>query len=184
MKLQDWGVSYDELEPYYDKFEYLCGVSGKAGNLRGQKIEGGNVFEGPRQREYPNPPMIQTHAGALFDKAAKSLGYHPFPGPSANMSQPYINPDGVAFGACHYCGYCERFGCEVNAKASAHFTVIPLAAQKNNVEMRTNARVMKVNLDAAKKRAESVTYIDAAGREFEQPGELVVLAPMHSATCI
>jgi hypothetical protein len=26
----------------------------------------------------------------------------------------------------------------VNAKASAHFTVIPLAAQKNNVEMRTN----------------------------------------------
>ena len=91
------------------------------------------------------------------------------------MSQPYVNPDGVAFGACHYCGYCERFGCEVNAKASAHFTVIPLAAQKKNVEMRTNARVMKVNLDAAKKRAESVTYIDAAGREFEQPGDLVVL---------
>jgi gluconate 2-dehydrogenase alpha chain len=175
MQLQDWGVSYDELEHYYDKFEYLCGVSGKAGNLRGQKIEGGNVFEGPRQREYPNPPMIQTHAGALFDKAAKSLGYHPFPGPSANMSQPYVNPDGVAFGACHYCGYCERFGCEVNAKASAHFTVIPLAAQKNNVEMRTNARVMKVNLDTAKTRAESVTYIDAAGREFEQPGDLVVL---------
>jgi len=63
----------------------------------------------------------------------------------------------------------------VNAKASAHFTVIPLAAQKNNVEMRTNARVMKVNLDTAKTRAESVTYIDAAGREFEQPGNLVVL---------
>ena len=58
MQLQDWGVSYNELEPYYDTFEYLCGVSGKAGNLRGQKIEGGNVFEGPRQRDYPNPPMI------------------------------------------------------------------------------------------------------------------------------
>src|SRR5437879_2520199 len=105
MQLQDWGVSYDELEPYYDKFEYLCGVSGKAGNLRGQKIDGGNVFEGPRQREYPNPPMIRSHAGALFEKAANSLGYHPFPGPSANASQPYVNPDGVAFGACHYCGY-------------------------------------------------------------------------------
>jgi gluconate 2-dehydrogenase alpha chain len=34
MQLQDWGVSYDELEPYYDKFEYLCGIAGKAGNLR------------------------------------------------------------------------------------------------------------------------------------------------------
>ena len=176
MQLQDWGVSYHELEPCYDKFEYLCGVSGKAGNLRGQKIDGGNVFEGPRQRNYPNPPMLQTHAGALFEKAAKSLGYHPFPGPSANMSQAYINPDGVAFGACHYCGYCERFGCEANAKASAHFTVIPLAASKSNVEIRTNARVMKVNLDPAKARAESVTYIDAGGREFEQPAGTVVLS--------
>jgi gluconate 2-dehydrogenase alpha chain len=176
MNLQDWGVSYDELEPYYEKFEFLCGISGKAGNLRGEKIAGGNVFEGPRQREYPNPPMIQTQAGALFEKAAKSLGYHPFPQPSANASQPYVNPDGVAYGACHYCGYCERFGCEVNAKASPHFTVIPLAAKKSNVEMRTNARVLKVNLDAAKNRAESVTYIDASGREFEQPGGIVILA--------
>ena len=176
MNLQDWGISYDELEPYYDKFEFLCGISGKAGNLRGEKIAGGNVFEGPRQREYPNPPMIQTHAGALFEKASKSLGYHPFPQPSANASQPYVNPDGVAYGACHYCGYCERFGCEVNAKASPHFTVIPLAAKKSNVEMRTNARVLKVNLDATKKYAESVTYIDASGREFEQPGGMVILA--------
>src|SRR6266446_7280046 len=85
MNLQDWGVPYDELEPYYDKFEFLCGISGKAGNLRGEKIAGGNVFEGSRQREYPNPPMIQTQAGALFEKAAKSLGYHPFPQPSANV---------------------------------------------------------------------------------------------------
>ena len=120
--------------------------------------------------------MIQTQAGALFEKAAKSLGYHPFPQPSANASQPYVNPDGVAYGACHYCGYCERFGCEVNAKASPHFTVIPLAAKKSNFEMRTNARVLKVNLDAARKRAESVTYIDASGREFEQPADLVILA--------
>src|SRR5262249_60448201 len=41
---------------------------------------------------------------------------------------------------------------------------------------RTNARVLKVNLDAAKNRAESVTYIDASGREFEQPGGIVILA--------
>jgi gluconate 2-dehydrogenase alpha chain len=176
MNLQDWGLTYDELEPYYDKFEYLCGVSGKAGNLRGQKIDGGNVFEGPRQREFPNPPMIQSHALQLFDKATRALGYHPFPGPSANASQPYVNPDGVAFGQCHYCGFCERFGCEVNAKASPHFTVIPLAAQRKNVEIRTNARVMKVNLDGAKKRADGVTYLDARGREFEQPAELVILA--------
>jgi gluconate 2-dehydrogenase alpha chain len=176
MNLQDWGVTYDDLEPYYDKFEYLCGVSCKAGNLRGVKIDGGNVFEGPRQREFPNPPLIRSHAGELFDKATRRLGYHPFPGPAANASQSYINPDGVAFGQCHYCGYCDRFGCEANAKASAHFTVIPLAAAKKNVDIRTDARVLRVNLDGARKRAQSVTYLDAAGRELEQPAELVILA--------
>src|SRR6266853_2026907 len=73
MQLQDWGVSYDELEPYYDKFEYLCGISGKSGNLRGQKIDGGNVFEGRRQNEYPNKPLALTVAGSLMQKAAKDL---------------------------------------------------------------------------------------------------------------
>ena len=29
MPLQDWGVTYDELEPYFDKFEYVAGISGK-----------------------------------------------------------------------------------------------------------------------------------------------------------
>src|SRR3984957_8301266 len=36
---QDWGVTYDELEPHYWYAEQLMGVSGKAGNLRGQLIE-------------------------------------------------------------------------------------------------------------------------------------------------
>ena len=36
MTIQDWGVTYDELEPHYDAFEYLSGTSGTAGNLRGQ----------------------------------------------------------------------------------------------------------------------------------------------------
>src|SRR5215467_13613869 len=56
MTIADFPLAYAELEPYYDKFEKLCGISGKAGNLRGQKIDGGNVFEGPRQYEYPNKP--------------------------------------------------------------------------------------------------------------------------------
>ena len=48
MTIQDWGISYDELEPSYDKFEYLCGTSGKAGNIKGQIQAGGNPFEGSR----------------------------------------------------------------------------------------------------------------------------------------
>src|SRR6202040_1826171 len=37
MTIQDWPLSYDEIEPFYDRFEKLCGTSGKAGNLKGVK---------------------------------------------------------------------------------------------------------------------------------------------------
>ena len=59
MTIQDWGITYAELEPYYDKFEYTAAVSGKAGNMRGQIQPGGNPFEAPRARDYPLPPL--TH---------------------------------------------------------------------------------------------------------------------------
>jgi gluconate 2-dehydrogenase alpha chain len=70
--LVDWPVSYAELEPYYDKAEYDLGVSGKAGNLQGKKIEGGNVFEAPRHREYPLPPLIVDQSGLLRGRHQKA----------------------------------------------------------------------------------------------------------------
>ena len=176
MNLQDWPIGYDDLEHYYDKFEKVCGTSGKAGNLQGKKIDGGNIFEAPRASEFPNPPLTQSHNMVLFEKAARNLGYHPFPTPASNASRPYVNPDGIALGQCHYCGFCTAYGCEANAKASPHFTVIPLAYKNPNFEARTNSYVMKVNLDSRGKRAVSVTYLDAGGREFEQPADLVILA--------
>src|SRR4029077_13221034 len=79
MTIQDFGVTYAEMEPFYDKFEKLCGISGKAGNLRGQKIAGGNVFEGPRSNPYPNKPLARINAASLFEISSLKLGYHPFP---------------------------------------------------------------------------------------------------------
>ena len=61
------------------------GTSGKAGNLNGKKIEGGNIFEGPRSHEFPNPPHTMPYIPLLFAKAAKELGYHPFPMPSVDL---------------------------------------------------------------------------------------------------
>ena len=176
MNLQDWGVSYAELEPYYDRFEYVAGVSGKAGNLQGEPQPGGNVFEGPRSREYPLPPLERSYSNELFEGAASRLGYHPFPRPSANASRPYTNPDGSRLGACQYCGHCERFGCEANAKGSPHVTVIPLALERTNVELRTHAWVTRVDLDSTGTRAVGVTYVDlTSGDEVTQPAALVAL---------
>ena len=175
MTIQDWGVSYDELEPYYDRYEYLCGISGKAGNLRGQIQPGGNPFEGPRQREYPNPPMAMTLPPTLFAQAAASLGHKPFPQPAANMSRAYTNPLGVQLGPCTYCGFCEKFGCGNYSKSSAQTTILPVLMRKPNFTLRTESEAISINLDASGKRAASVTYVDAAGRQYEQPAAIVLL---------
>src|SRR5438874_1423039 len=83
MTIQDWPVSYDELEPFYDRFDKLCGVSGQAGNLRGNIVAGGNPFEGARSDDYPNKSIKAGVGPEMFGSAAKSLGYHPFPLPVA-----------------------------------------------------------------------------------------------------
>jgi gluconate 2-dehydrogenase alpha chain len=176
MTIQDWGITYAELEPYYDKFEYTAGVSGKAGNLRGSIQQGGNPFESPRARDYPLPPLTPILASEMFTEAAKNNGYHPFPRPSANTSRAYTNPDGSKFGACQYCGYCQRFGCEANAKGSPHITVIPIAMRNPNFELRTNSWVTKVLKDSSGKRVTGVLYTNILnGEEFEQPASMVLL---------
>ena len=101
MTIQDWGVTYDDLEPHYDAFEYLCGTCGTAGNLRGKIQDGGNPFEGPRSRPYPNPAQKQGFGHTLFAKAARELGYKPFPQPSGNMSQGLRQSARRAHGAVH-----------------------------------------------------------------------------------
>jgi gluconate 2-dehydrogenase alpha chain len=175
MTVQDWGVTYADLEPHYDRFDYLCGISGQAGNLRGQIQPGGNPFEGPRQRDYPNPPMEMTYPPMLFKEAAASLGHKPFPHPSANMSRAYTNPLGVQLGPCTYCGFCEKFGCGNYSKASAQTTILPVLMRKPNFTLRTESEAIRINLDSSGKRAVSVTYVDAAGNELEQPATLVLL---------
>ena len=140
MTIQDWGVTYDDLEPHYDPFEYLCGTSGQAGNLKGQILDGGNPFEGPRSRPYPNPAQAQNFSHALFGKAARELGYKPFPQPSGNMSQPYTNPLGVRLGPCTYCGFCEWFGCGNYSKASPQTTILPVLLRKSNFSYRANSK--------------------------------------------
>lgn len=176
MTIQDWGITYDELEPYYEKFERIAAVSGKAGNLRGEIQPGGNPFEAPRQNEYALPPLDPLLSNIMFNQAAENLGYHPFPRPSANASVPYTNPDGVQYGACQYCGYCQRFGCEANAKGSPHLAVIPFALQNPNFELRTHAWVAKVLKDSDGTRVTGVLYTDLrTGEEYEQPADMVFL---------
>jgi gluconate 2-dehydrogenase alpha chain len=172
---QDWGITYADLEPHYDRFEYLCGISGKAGHLNGKKIAGGNVFEGSRKREYPNPPLKHSYSQEMFRKAMSDAGLHPFIAPSANTSQAYKNTEGVQMGACAYCGFCERFSCEMSAKGSLQTTLLPILLKEPKFELRTNSHVLKINVDSTGKKATGVTYLDPSGNEVVQPADMVFL---------
>lgn len=177
LTIQDWGLTYQDLEPHYDRFDYLCGIGGYAGNIKGEIRPGGNPFESPRSRDYPNPPTKPAYLGVLFAKAAMELGYSPYQVPSANMTAPYTNPEGLRLESCMVCGYCERFGCEHYAKASPQTTLLPAVLQQGNFELRTGAHVTRVELTPDKKHATGVTYVDTAtGEEVSQPADLVVLS--------
>jgi gluconate 2-dehydrogenase alpha chain len=174
-RIQDWPITYDDLEPFYDRYEYDVGVSGKAGNIQGERIEGGNVFEGPRQREFPLPPLPMSIAGNMFADATRELGYHPFPQPAGITSQSYTDPFGRERPACLLCGFCTRYGCEVDAKASAITTHIPVAMETGNYEIRTGCYVFHIETDSDG-RATGVRYVDPSGREQFQPADIVIVS--------
>lgn len=176
MTIEDWGVSYDELEPHFDRFEYVCGISGRAGNIGGQTQAGGNPFEGPRKRAYPLPPLPTLLNGKMFGEAAKAMGYHPFPLPSANLSDAYTNEYGMQLGPCNFCGFCERFGCINYSKSSPQTCILGALQHKPNFSYRTRAEVIRVELAADRKTATGVTYVDEKGEEVFQPADLVILA--------
>ena len=175
MTIQDFPVSYQDLEPHFDHFEYVCGTSGKAGVINGIAQEGGNPFEGSRAREFPLKPNPNYLGAELFYKAAREVGYHPYPIPAANASAPYVNPYGCQMGPCNFCGFCSDYGCLNYSKASPNVSILPVLRLRETFELRTNAQVLKVNLDSARSRAAGVTYLDAQGREFEQPADIVLL---------
>ncbi len=170
---QDWGITYDTLEPYYDEFEYDIGASGDTGNLRGRILPGGNPFEEPRSRPYPHPALEVTPFGTKFAESCTELGLHPFTQPSGITSRAFVDRFGNTRGGCMYCGFCTRFGCEVDAKSSPITTHLPVALASGNYEVRTHAKVLSIEV-GSDGRATGVTYLDSHGREHFQPADLVV----------
>jgi gluconate 2-dehydrogenase alpha chain len=166
--LEDWPLTYDELEPWYDLVEHEIGVSGKAGNIRGQLDPRGNVFESPRQREYPMPPLRQSGYNEHMAQAARQLGWKPFPGPAAINSQEYKGRRGCAF---H--GYCSRGGCHISAKNSTAVTTIPEALKTKNLKIFDKAQVTRI-ATGNNDHVTGVTYI-RDGKEYFQPAKVVLI---------
>jgi gluconate 2-dehydrogenase alpha chain len=167
--VEDWPFGLEELEPYYERVEYEIGVSGQAGNVNGTIDRRGNIFEGPRRREYPMPPLRGTGFTELMANASRTLGWHPFPGPAAINSRTYQNRP-----ACAYHGFCNRGGCHINAKNSTAVSTIPRAQETRRLTVVTRAHVTTIRVDQAG-RVSGVEYLKD-GETYVQPAGVVLLA--------
>lgn len=168
--VEDWPFDHTELERYYDIVDREAGVSGKAGNINGKIDPRGNVFEAPRSREYPMPPLRLTEFTEQMLNAAKKLGWHPFPNAALINSQAYQGR-----GACVYHGWCTRGGCHVLAKSGPHVTTIPKALETKRLQVVTRAHVTRIELDERTGRVTGASYLKD-GVEYFQPADVVLLA--------
>jgi choline dehydrogenase-like flavoprotein len=159
--LEDWPISYEDLEPYYEKAEWEMGVSGD---------DSGNPFKAPRKKPLPMPPMPPNREFEILYPAAKRLGLHPFHIPMLRNTVPYNGR-----GPCMRCRWCVGFACEVDARNGTHNTVIPKALATGNCELRTRAMVREILVDD-RGRARGVVYYDENDRRQEQTADLVVVS--------
>ena len=156
--LVDWPITYKDLEPYYTKVDWEIGVSGEPG-----------PSDPWRSKPYPLPPVEIKSSGALLERGARKLGWHPQPAPMAILSRDYQGRN-----ACVHCGYCESFGCEVGAKSSVIASMIPQAEKTGRCEIRANSFVREISTDAAG-RVTGVIYFDAQKREIFQKANAVIV---------
>ncbi|MCA9056109.1 MAG: GMC family oxidoreductase, partial [Planctomycetaceae bacterium] len=104
----DWPLTYEDLEPYYEAVEEDFGISGLAGDP---------AF--PPGKGPPLPPAPLGAMGRRVARAHNELGWHWWPAPNAIATRPYRG-----LGMCTQRATC-MWGCVEGAKGSADRTHWP-----------------------------------------------------------
>lgn len=126
----DWPISYEDLEPYYDKVEEIVGVSGKVVKHK---------FLEPRTEDKFPYEMLEVNAATKwFDDACKINGYKSIPTPRAILPKNTLGRNG-----CSYSNFCGSYGCSTGAKGSARAALL----QKCKAKIIPNAFVYKLDSD-------------------------------------
>ncbi len=146
--LLDWPITLKELEPYYAKAESKMGVTGTNGIPR---LPGNNNYK-------------------VLAAGAKAMGYKEFH--SGNMAINSQERDNR--GSCQQIGFCFQ-GCKSGAKWSTLVAELPKGEDTGNLEVRSDAQVLKIEHDASGK-VTGVLYGDKAGNVHRQKARIVAVA--------
>ena len=153
----DWPLTYQELEPYYDLNDRMMGVSG----LNGDPAS-------PPRPPRPMPPLALGVFGETIIKGFDKMGWHWWVSDNAITSVPYDGRPG-----CNYCGPCD-VGCIPKAKASTDVTYWPKAIQMGAV-LKTHTRVREITVNK-EGLAQGAIYYDSDGIVHQQSARIVVMA--------
>ncbi len=159
--LADWPISYEDLEPYYERAEWEVGVAGDRAAM---------THLPSYRRDYPMPSIPVNQQGRVYRRGASAIGWHTLPVPLLINTTEY---NGRA--ACHQCQHCVGFACPTDAKNGTQNTLIPRAVATGRCESVTEAMVERIETDGAG-RVVGVAYFDREGTRTEARAEVVVLS--------
>jgi choline dehydrogenase-like flavoprotein len=161
-----WPLSYDDLEPYYTRAEWLYQVHGNHGE---------DPIEGAWSKQYPWPavshePRIQQ----LHDDLEKA-GYHPFHAPCGIMFDEVDRPRST----CIRCTWCDGYPCLVHAKSDAETIAVRPLLGASNITLLVNAEVTKLDTDPS---GRSVTGVVVSRNGSTETYEADIVALSAGAT--
>jgi choline dehydrogenase-like flavoprotein len=157
---EDWPISYEELEPYYDAVERELALSGPD-----------KMPWGPKRTRYPQPPHEQNARDEVIARGMAKLGIESSPTPLAILTGEHEGRS-----PCMNYGYCQ-WGCKSRAKSAMHLNYVPKAV-KAGAEIRTGARAVRIEADASGNIA-SVEYVQGGSSQRIEADVFIV-----SAFCI
>ncbi|GHE96790.1 GMC family oxidoreductase [Thalassotalea profundi] len=159
--VEDWPITYQDLEPYYARVERVVGVSGKVVKHPHQE---------PRSSDFPYPPLAEHAVSTWIDQAAKIIGYHSIPVPRAVLSRPDMGRN-----SCEYSGYCSSYGCSTGAKGSGRAALLNHAVATGNLTIIPNAKVYHLASNASGDIS-AVHYYNQFGHKKTVNASLYVVA--------
>jgi choline dehydrogenase-like flavoprotein len=159
----DWPITYEELEPYYEKVERVVGVSGK--------IVPHKFLEPRSTPNFPYPPLQENIISSWIDKAAAKHNIQTIPMPRAILSQKKGDRN-----ACYYSNFCGSYGCTSDAKGSSRVALIHDALKTGNCSVIPNAKVFHLETDGNHKIVKAWYYDPDGQKQFVTATIFVVAA--------
>ncbi len=159
--IEDWPISYQELEPYYTKVEQIIGVSGKVVNHKN--------LEPRSTTDFPYPPLKENIVSTWIDNAAKKLNIETFPTPRGILSEQKNERK-----ACFYSNYCGSYGCSSDAKGSSRVSLLNEAIKTGNCTILPYSKVFL--LEENNKSIEKVHYYTRNNEKKSVAAKITVVA--------